>query len=60
LKDKKLIVPQQGNIEEGIVTAGQVAGYIDDIPTVQKLLETIIEEAGEAYKGLDVRDSGPD
>lgn len=45
LKDQKMIQAQQGDVEEGLVLAGQVTGYIDDIPSVEELLESIVEEA---------------
>jgi nitronate monooxygenase len=42
-----------GKIEEGIYPAGQVAGRINDIPTVAELIENIVAEAQEVKKRLD-------
>jgi NAD(P)H-dependent flavin oxidoreductase YrpB (nitropropane dioxygenase family) len=56
LKDKKLIIAQQGNIDEGIVIGGQVAGYIDDKPTVEELMNRIMDEAVTAYEQIQVVD----
>lgn len=54
LKAEKFINAQQGNIDDGIVIASQVAGYIDDEPTVEELIEGIVEEAASIHAGLDV------
>lgn len=35
----------EGNMESGFINSGQIAGLIDDIPTVKKLLEDMMEEA---------------
>jgi len=37
----------EGDVEAGIVAAGQVMGLIRDIPTVQELVDRIIGDAGE-------------
>ncbi|RHW42100.1 DUF561 domain-containing protein [Neobacillus notoginsengisoli] len=34
-----------GNIEEGFLNAGQIAGLIKDIPSAQELLDRMVEEA---------------
>ena len=41
-----------GNYESGIAYAGQVIGLIDDIPTVQKLIERIVTQAKDATDRL--------
>lgn len=38
-------VLKQGNVQEGVMAAGQVMGLIHDIPTVQELIDRIMEEA---------------
>jgi enoyl-[acyl-carrier protein] reductase II len=37
----------EGELDEGFVWAGQAAGLINDIPTVQELIERIVREAAE-------------
>lgn len=54
LADQKAIIAQQGNVEEGIIPGGQVAGYIDDKPTVEDLIQRTMREAAEAYENLPV------
>lgn len=51
-KDSKMIQAQQGDIQEGIVVGGQVASYIDDMPTVEELIEQIVDESITAYENL--------
>jgi NAD(P)H-dependent flavin oxidoreductase YrpB (nitropropane dioxygenase family) len=53
-KDRKLIQAQQGDLESGVVLGGQVAGYIEDKPTVEELVQRIVEEALTAYDDLPV------
>lgn len=38
---------ETGLIDEGLIWAGQVVGLIDDIPSVEELLERIIAECTE-------------
>lgn len=40
----------KGDMQNGYINSGQVAGLIDDVPTVQELLERMMEEAKEACK----------
>ena len=35
----------EGDLEEGSIACGQVAGIINDIPTCQELIERIVQEA---------------
>jgi NADH:quinone reductase (non-electrogenic) len=42
--NKKFIY--DGNFEEGFAWAGQIMGMINDIPTVEELIDRIIKEAG--------------
>jgi NAD(P)H-dependent flavin oxidoreductase YrpB (nitropropane dioxygenase family) len=37
----------EGNLEDGWVWAGQVAGLIHDVPTIKELLDRMVLEAGE-------------
>ena len=39
---------RRGDADGGIWSAGQVVGLIDDIPTVQELMETLVKETEEA------------
>lgn len=36
-----------GNVDDGVITAGQVVGLIDDIPTCAELIERMVEECRE-------------
>jgi nitronate monooxygenase len=38
-------VLKQGNVQEGVMAAGQVMGLIHDIPTVRELIDRIMEDA---------------
>lgn len=40
----------KGDMQNGYINSGQVAGLIDDVPTVQELLERMMKEAKEACK----------
>lgn len=53
-KDSKFIDAQQGNVEDGIVIAGQVAGYIDEIPSVTELIDQVLKEARESYDEIPI------
>jgi NAD(P)H-dependent flavin oxidoreductase YrpB (nitropropane dioxygenase family) len=41
-----------GDVEEGILFAGQDCGGIDDLPGVRELMDRIISEAGSACDSL--------
>jgi nitronate monooxygenase len=41
-----------GNPEEGILPSGQVAGLIDDLPSVETLISGIIAEADSTLEAL--------
>jgi NAD(P)H-dependent flavin oxidoreductase YrpB (nitropropane dioxygenase family) len=41
-----------GDADLGVMPSGQVCGRIDDIPTVQELIERIIAEAEQTLKSL--------
>lgn len=53
-KDGKFIDAQQGNLDDSIVIAGQVAGYIDEIPTVEELIDRILAEAARSYEDIQI------
>jgi nitronate monooxygenase len=40
-----LRVLKDGEIDVGLMAAGQSVGLVHDVPTVRELIETIIEEA---------------
>jgi len=46
-KDIKREVLEGGNLERAVVAAGQVAGLINDIPSVSELMARIVREAEE-------------
>jgi nitronate monooxygenase len=43
---------QDDDPEAGILTAGQVIGLIDDVPTCQELVDRFIAEAEEVCSGM--------
>jgi enoyl-[acyl-carrier protein] reductase II len=53
-KDEMLVIGEQGNVDDGLIAAGQVAGFIDDRPSVEELLERMVDEAETAYSDLPV------
>ncbi|MDM8000497.1 MAG: nitronate monooxygenase, partial [Dehalococcoidia bacterium] len=44
-----------GDADSGVMPAGQVCGRIDDMPSVQELIERIVAEAEETLKSLNAR-----
>jgi NAD(P)H-dependent flavin oxidoreductase YrpB (nitropropane dioxygenase family) len=42
----------KGNPEDGILPSGQVAGLIDDLPTVAELVATIVSDAETAANSI--------
>jgi len=42
-----------GNIDEGLLSVGQVVGRINDVPTVAELMERIVAEAKDTKEKLD-------
>ncbi|MCL5676987.1 MAG: nitronate monooxygenase [Firmicutes bacterium] len=42
----------QGKMDEGFAWAGQVAGLVEDIPTVAELLSRLVTEARESWRRL--------
>jgi NAD(P)H-dependent flavin oxidoreductase YrpB (nitropropane dioxygenase family) len=41
-----------GDLDAGVMASGQVAGVIDDLPTVQELIDRIVEEAEQTLGQL--------
>lgn len=41
-----------GNLKEGHVNGGQIAGMINDLPTVDELIKRMMEEAKTAYRKI--------
>ena len=48
-----------GNVDDGVITAGQVVGLIDDIPTCAELIARMVRECSECLE-LALRASVPD
>lgn len=46
-EDKHVLAAMDGNLEEGFLNSGQVAGLITSIPSVEELLSNIMKEAAE-------------
>ena len=42
----------EGDTDAGVMASGQVVGLIDDLPTVQELVDRIIGEAEETLARL--------
>jgi len=42
----------EGNLEAGVLSSGQVAGVIEDLPTVAELIARIMQEAEQTLKHL--------
>lgn len=53
LKEKELL--ETGNLEAGVLHAGQVIGLIRDIPTVKELVERMVNDAAEIGKRLSTK-----
>lgn len=49
-EDKHIQGAIHGNFQSGYINAGQVAGLIDDIPTVEQLIDSLIKDAHEQIK----------
>lgn len=47
----KRVFHETGNVDEGIWSAGIVMGLIDDVPTCQELIDSIVKEAVETIEG---------
>ena len=43
---------QEDDPEAGILTAGQVIGLIDDVPTCKELVDRFMKEAEETCSGM--------
>ena len=39
---------ESGNVQDGVVSAGQVVGLIDDIPTCAELIARMVKECRES------------
>lgn len=49
-EDKHIQGAIHGDLQSGYINGGQVAGLIDEIPTVQQLIDTMVQEANEQIK----------
>ena len=55
LKDKKLVVAEEvGDVEHGLVAAGQVSSRINSIKTVEGIIEDTVWEGTEIIKRLNM------
>jgi NAD(P)H-dependent flavin oxidoreductase YrpB (nitropropane dioxygenase family) len=48
---------ETGDIDNGLLTAGQVIGLVRDIPTVKELVDRIIKEAEEVASNIGAKDT---
>ena len=48
---------ETGDIENGLLSAGQVIGLVHDIPTVKELVDRIIKEAEEVASSIGAKDT---
>jgi enoyl-[acyl-carrier protein] reductase II len=46
------IATEEGDVERGVLPAGQVTGMLHDIPTVQEVISRTVREAEEVINGL--------
>jgi NAD(P)H-dependent flavin oxidoreductase YrpB (nitropropane dioxygenase family) len=46
------IATEDGDVIKGVLPVGQVTGLLNDIPTVQEVIERTVKEAEEVMKGL--------
>ncbi|MGM9930086.1 NAD(P)H-dependent flavin oxidoreductase [Pradoshia sp.] len=54
-EDKHVLAAMEGNLEEGFLNSGQVAGLITTIPSVEELLKSMMEEAAlQLQKGTNL------
>ncbi|MBW1788468.1 MAG: nitronate monooxygenase [Deltaproteobacteria bacterium] len=44
---------QEGKVDEGIFYCGQVVGRINDVPTVEELIQNVMAEAKEVKQKID-------
>jgi nitronate monooxygenase len=42
----------RGDIDDGIISCGQVAGLIEDVPSIKEVVDTIISGAKEICEKL--------
>jgi enoyl-[acyl-carrier protein] reductase II len=54
-EDRHILGAVKGDLENGFINSGQIAGAISDIPTVKELLETMMQEAKETVSLLNKR-----
>ena len=50
--DKIKWATEDGDLKKGVHLTGQVQGLINDLPTVQEVIERTIKEARESYKSM--------
>ena len=46
----RVVFQETGNLEDGVWSCGPVLGLIDDIPTCQELIDSIVTEAEDVIK----------
>ncbi|WP_078597481.1 NAD(P)H-dependent flavin oxidoreductase [Evansella clarkii] len=51
-EDRHISGAIQGNLADGHLNSGQIAGIVDDLPPVSELIRRMMAEAEEAAKGL--------
>ncbi|MBN3553481.1 DUF561 domain-containing protein [Fictibacillus nanhaiensis] len=54
-EDHHILGAVKGDLENGFINSGQIAGLISDVPSVKNLLETMMKEAREAVSMLNNR-----
>jgi enoyl-[acyl-carrier protein] reductase II len=54
-EDRHILGAVKGDLENGFINSGQIAGAISDIPSVKELLETMMQEAKETVRLLNKR-----
>lgn len=54
-EDHHILGAVKGDLENGFINSGQIAGAINDVPSVKELLETMMKEAQETVSMLNKR-----
>ena len=54
--DKSRVAIERGDLDNGIIACGQIAGIMDDIPTVKEAVDCIINGAKEVYEKIKIHE----
>jgi enoyl-[acyl-carrier protein] reductase II len=54
-EDQHILGAVKGDLDKGFINSGQIAGLIQDLPSAQELMESMVKEAKEAVLLLNKR-----